>query len=116
MEADWGTGAQHRERQREQERLQEVQRHERLQQELQIAAAQQLQERQRQEEQARLQAEAEHKRRAAEEQLKKSEERRRKVIRFATEAYSLYDEVRPEKDDMLSTEDAEKYLVDSLVK
>ena len=103
-----------RERQKEIDRLSKQQRHERLQHELKIVAEQQLLQRKEQEEEARLLQEAESNRRAVEEQIKKLEERRREAIRLATQAYSLYEDVRPGRDDLLSKEDGENYLRNAL--
>ena len=104
----------YRERQQEENRLSKQQRYNRLQQELKIVAEQQLLQRKKQEEEARLHQEAESKRIAAEEKLNNMEERRRIVISSAAQAYSLYDEVRPGRDDILTKEEGEQFLVDTL--
>ena len=100
-------------RQQEENRLSKQQRDDRLRIELQKAAEQQYQQRKIQEE-ARLAQEAEIKKKADEEKRRTLELSKNKAILSATDALRLYNEVLTVSDNILSKEQGEAYLVNTL--
>ena len=100
-------------RQQEENRLSKQHRDDRLRLELQRAAEQQLLQKRKQEE-ARKAQEAEVKRKEEEANLRKLETSKNEAILSATNALSLYSQVFTGTNDVLSKEEGESYLVDTL--